>query len=290
MGSDNQYPEEAPSGPVEIDGFWIAETAVTVSEFSHFVEETGYVTVAERPPDPAMYPGADPALLVPGSLVFKRPDTPVPLEDPSVWWEWLPGASWRHPWGPGSTLEGKGRHPVTHVSWEDASAYADWAGVRLPTEAEWERAARGGREGAEFPWGDQISPGGVEFMNRWIGRFPWEWRPGPLGGGGPDTVPVDSFEPNQYGLFCVTGNVWELTSSWFTPDGPIGADCCGNGGDQRKLDSSREPGSGIPRKVLKGGSFLCAENYCSRYRPSARIPQTVESGTCHAGFRCAQDG
>lgn len=290
MGSDDQYPEEAPSGPVEVDGFWMAETAVTVSEFSRFVEETDYATVAERPPDPAMYPGADPAMLVPGSLVFKRPANPVPLDDPSVWWEWLPGASWRHPWGPGSTLEGKEDHPVTHVSWEDASAYASWAGVRLPTEAEWERAARGGREGADFPWGDQLSPGGAEFMNRWIGRFPWEWRPGPLGGSGPDTVPVNSFEPNHYGLFCVTGNVWELTSSWFTQDGPIGADCCGNGADPAKLDSSREPGSGIPRKVLKGGSFLCAENYCSRYRPSARIPQTVESGTCHAGFRCAHDG
>lgn len=289
MGSDSHYPEEAPSGTVEIGEFWMAETPVTVAEFREFVNVTGYLTVAERSPDPAMYPGADPAMLVPGSLVFRMPPGPVPLEDPSAWWEWKPGASWRSPWGPESDVRGKDDHPVTQVAWEDASAYASWAGVRLPTEAEWERAARAGLDGAEFPWGDELAPDGEEAMNRWIGEFPWDWTPGPLGGGMPDTKPVKGFPANGYGLYGVTGNVWEVTSTWFAGNGPLDADCCGGGGDQRKLESSREAGSGIPRKVMKGGSFLCAENYCSRYRPAARIPQTVESGTCHAGFRCARD-
>lgn len=289
MGSDRHYPEEAPVSTAAIDGFWLAETPVTVAQFRKFVEDTGYETVAERVPDPAMYPGADPAMLVPGSLVFARPDGPVPLEDPSAWWRWCPGASWRSPWGPGSDLVDKDEHPVTHVSWEDASAYAGWAGVRLPTEAEWERAARAGLDGAEFPWGDELSPGGHEAMNRWVGEFPWDWHRGIHQSDRPDTVPVKSFEPNGYGLFGVTGNVWELTSTWFTPGGAVAADCCGSAGDPGKLEASREPGSGIPRKVMKGGSFLCAENYCSRYRPASRIPQTVESGTCHAGFRCAHD-
>lgn len=290
MGSDAHYPEEAPSGPARIEGFWMAETPVTVAQFRSFVAETGYSTVAERAPDPAMYPGADPAMLIPGSLVFRKPSEPVPLGDASNWWEWRPGASWRHPWGPGSDLRDKDDHPVTQVCWEDAMAYASWAGLRLPSEAEWERAARGGLEGAEFAWGDELSPGGQEAMNRWIGEFPWDWRPGPLGGSSPDTVPVRSFEPNGFGLFGVTGNVWELTSTWFSGGGPLDAECCGSAASPAKLESSREPGTGIPRKVMKGGSFLCAENYCSRYRPAARIPQTVESATCHAGFRCALDG
>lgn len=289
MGSDHHYPEESPAGSETIEGFWMAETPVTVSEFREFVDRTGYVTVAERAPDPAMYPGADPALLVPGSLVFRMPDGPVPHADPSAWWEWRPGASWRHPWGPGSDLVGKDDHPVTQVCWEDASAYAAWAGVRLPTEVEWERAARGGIEGAEFAWGSELAPGGEEAMNRWIGEFPWDWSAGPTGGAWPDTVPVRTFESNGFGLFGVTGNVWELTSTWFIPGGPLEAECCGRGASTEKVEGSREPGSGIPRKVMKGGSFLCAENYCSRYRPAARIPQTVESGTCHAGFRCAHD-
>lgn len=292
MGSSHHYPEESPPGEVTVEGFWMDETPVTVRDFNEFVAATGYLTVAERAPDPAMYPGADPALLVPGSLTFFMPDSRPDMNDPSQWWKWTPGASWRSPWGPGSDLRGKGDHPVTHVCWEDTVAYARWAGKRLPTEPEWERAARGGQEGQEFAWGSEISPGGGEAMNRWIGQFPFEWVAPPRGGTGPDTVPVRSFASNGYGLFEVTGNVWELTSTWFLESGPVQASCCGSGSPpaERKTDLSREPGSGIPRKVLKGGSFLCAENYCSRYRPAARIPQTVESATCHAGFRCAADG
>lgn len=291
IGSADHYPEEAPPGRVEVDGFWMDEKAVTARQFNEFVAETGYLTVAERSPDPAMYPGADPAMLVPGSLTFAMPDGPVDPVDPSLWWKWTPGASWRAPWGPGSSLAGKAEHPVTHVSWEDALAYAKWVGKRLPSEREWERAARGGLEGEEFAWGGELSPGGVEAMNRWIGRFPWEWIPAEPGRSGPDTVEVGSYPPNGFGLYDMTGNVWEWTSTWFIESGPVQASCCGAGSPpvERKVDLSREPGSGIPRKVLKGGSFLCAENYCSRYRPAARIPQTVESATCHTGFRCVAD-
>jgi formylglycine-generating enzyme required for sulfatase activity len=291
MGSDSHYPEEAPTGRIEVGGFWMDRHAVTAGQFNEFVAETGYTTVAERAPDPAMYPGADPSMLVPGSLTFAMPDGPVDMADPSQWWRWTPGASWRAPWGPGTSLEGKFDHPATQVSWEDAAAYADWAGKRLPSESEWERAARGGLDEEEFPWGSELSPEGEEAMNRWIGRFPWEWIPPTPDRTGPDTRPVGSFEPNGFGLYDMTGNVWEWTSTWFVDAGPVQASCCGSGsppGD-RKVDLSREPGSGIPRKVLKGGSFLCAENYCSRYRPAARIPQTVESATCHTGFRCVTD-
>lgn len=291
MGSGDHYPEEKPSGEVEIESFWLDRKAVTVRQFNDFVAATGYLTVAERVPDPAMYPGADPAMLVPGALTFRMPDGPVEMSDPSNWWTWTPGASWREPWGPGSGLRGKADHPVTQVCWEDAVAYADWAGKRLPSEPEWERAARGGLEGMEFPWGDELAPGGVESMNRWIGEFPWKWITPGGERTGPDTVAVGSYPPNGFGLFDMTGNVWEWTSTWFLDSGPVGSSCCGSGSPHpdRKVDLSREPGSGIPRKVLKGGSFLCAENYCSRYRPAARIPQTVESATCHTGFRCALD-
>lgn len=291
MGSADHYPEEAPPGEMEIEGLWMDQKAVTNRQFNEFISDTGYLTVAEKSPDPSMYPGADPAMLVPGSLTFAMPDGPVDLSDPSQWWRWSPGASWRSPWGPGSSLAGKADHPVTQVSWEDAVAYSTWVGKRLPSEPEWERAARGGLEGEEFAWGSDISLGGEEAMNRWIGRFPWEWIPPSREGRGPDTMKVGSFRPNGFGLFDMTGNVWEWTSTWFLDSGPVQAACCGGGSPdpERKVDLSREPGSGIPRKVLKGGSFLCAENYCSRYRPAARIPQTVESATCHTGFRCVLD-
>lgn len=288
MGSENHYPEESPAVKVAVDGFWMDETTVTNRQFAEFTEATGYVTVAEKAPDPAMYPGADPALLVPGSITFDKPPGPVDLGNPMNWWAWTPGACWRRPWGPGSDVAGKDDHPVTQVAFEDADAYARWAGKILPSEAQWERAARGGIEGAEFAGGDELSPGGKEAMNRWIGEFPWKFRPRPGGARKPGTVVVRTFEPNPFGLFEVTGNVWEWTRTWFE-EGHAEASrgCCvpreplGPG-----VDASRDPATGIPRKVLKGGSFLCAENYCSRYRPAARIPETVESATCHISFRC----
>jgi len=288
MGSDRHYPEEKPVGPVAVDGFWMDETAVTNREFARFTEATGYVTVAEKAPDPAMYPGADPALLVPGSITFAQPRQPVDLSNPMGWWAWTPGASWRHPWGPKSDLEGKEDHPVTQVAFEDADAYARWAGKALPTEAQWERAGRGGLEGAEFGWGDEIAPGGEERMNRWIGEFPWKFRPRRGGPRKPGTVPVKSYEPNPYGLYEMTGNAWEWTQTWFSDQHAEPASRCCAPSNPRgpSVDASRDPASGIPRKVIKGGSFLCAENYCSRYRPAARIPESVESATCHVSFRC----
>ncbi len=281
MGSDSHYPEESPVREARVDGFWMDETAVTNGAFREFVEQTSYVTVAERPPDPEMFPGADPAQLVPGSITFFRPPGPVDMSNPAAWWRWTPGANWRHPWGPDSDIEGKEGHPVTQVSWEDVDSYARWANKEIPREADWERAARGGLEQAEFAWGDELSPGGRERMNRWIGEFPWEFTP-ESEGIVPDTMPVRSFPPNEFGLFEITGNAWEWTKTWFgtDPDAQKSTSCCG------VLEASREPGSGIPRKVLKGGSFLCAENYCSRYRPAARIPQTLDSATCHTSFRC----
>lgn len=281
MGSDSHYPEEGPVREASVDGFWMDETAVTNAAFGQFVDQTGYVTVAERPPDPQVFPGADPQQLVPGSITFLMPPGPVDMGNPAGWWRWTPGADWRHPWGPGSDIAGKNEHPVTQVSWEDVDAYARWAGKELPREADWERAARGGLEQEEFAWGDDLSPGGVERMNRWIGQFPWEFTP-EAEGAVPDTFPVRSFPPNDFGLFEITGNAWEWTRTWFGSDPELqkSTSCCG------VLEASREPGSGIPRKVLKGGSFLCAENYCSRYRPAARIPQTLDSATCHTSFRC----
>jgi formylglycine-generating enzyme required for sulfatase activity len=288
MGSDNHYAEEAPAGTVEVDGFWMDQTTVTNGDFARFVDETGYVTVAEKAPDPEMYPGADPELLVPGSIVFSQPPGPVDLADPRSWWAWVPGASWRTPWGPGSDIAGLEDHPVTQVAYEDAAAYADWVGKILPSEAQWERAARGGIEGAEFAWGDEIAPDGRERMNRWIGEFPWKFRPRPGGRPGPGTVAVRAFEPNPFGLYEVCGNTWEWTRTFFTEGGPGPAKSCCVPRDPQGpgVEASRDPATGIPRKVLKGGSFLCAENYCSRYRPASRIPETVESATCHISFRC----
>ncbi len=286
MGSNRHYAEEAPAHSVTVDGFWVDQYSVTNEDFRRFVEATGYITVAERPPDPADYPGAKPELLVPASVVFRKPPAPVDLRDCFQWWSYVPGANWRHPEGPSSTLKDRCRHPVVHVAYEDAVAYAEWIGKELPTEAEWEFAARGGLEGAEFVWGDEFAPGGKYMANTWQGRFPWENL---KNDGFEGTAPVGSFAPNGFGLYDMAGNVWEWTTDWYQPHAQAVHSCCASinprGGDR---DQSHDPiaaGGSIPRKVMKGGSYLCAPNYCRRYRPAARMAQPVDTSTCHLGFR-----
>jgi formylglycine-generating enzyme len=273
MGSEAFYPEERPVRHVEVDGFWMDEHPVTAAEFRRFVRETGYVTVAERPLDPADYPSADPDLLVPGSLVFRKSSGPVRLDDWSTWWEYKPGAFWKRPTGRGSTINGRDRHPVVQVGYEDAEAYAAWVGKELPTEAEWEYAARGGLDGAVFSWGDEEYPDGRPMANTWQGRFPWENL---RADGHEGTSPVGSFPPNGYGLYDMCGNVWEWTTDPYT-SGHAEKPCCA----PRVL-----PGERFPRKVIKGGSHLCAPSYCLRYRPAARQSETVDTATSHIGFRC----
>ena len=286
MGSADFYPEERPVHRVEVDGFWMDEHPVTVAEFRRFVRATGYVTVAERPLDPAQYPDADPALLLPGSLVFYPASGPVDLRDVSQWWRYTPGASWQHPHGPASTLNGLDRHPVTHVAAEDADAYAAWAGKELPTEAEWEFAARGGLDGAIFTWGDEPAPKGKTMANTWQGEFPWQ-NLKPLRKHG--ASPVKSFPPNGFGLYDMAGNVWEWTSDYFLAQ-PAQHSCCvpRNPRVTAAEDSlvPGQPGAHIPRRVIKGGSHLCAPNYCLRYRPAARQGEAIDTSTAHLGFRC----
>jgi formylglycine-generating enzyme len=272
MGSDRHYPDEAPARAVAVDRFRLARTQVTNAQFAAFADATGYATVAERPLDPAEFPGAPPENLQPGSMVFRRTAGPVDLRHLSQWWAWTPGASWRHPDGPGSSTGGREDHPVVHVAHEDAVAYAAWAGGRLPTEAEWELAARGGLDGAAYVWGEEPEPAGARLANYWHGDFPWRAEPG-YG----TTAPVGSFPPNGYGLFDMAGNVWEWTADWY------------GGSAQASLDPE-QPQFAVPRRVVKGGSFLCADSYCLRYRPAARRPQMIDTGMSHIGFRCAADG
>ena len=287
MGSDHHYPEEAPAHNVTVGAFWMSVHTVTNAEFERFVEETGYVTLAERPANPADYPGAKPEMLVPSSVVFKKTPGPVDMRNPYNWWTYVAGANWRHPRGPGSSINGLRDHPVVHVAFEDAQRYAVWAGQELPTEAEWEFAARGGREEAEFAWGDEYMPGGTAMANTWQGEFPWQNL---LEDGYEWTAPVGSFPPNAYGLYEMTGNVWEWTTDWYQDHGQIKKACCTidnpRGGEREQSCDPRTPGIRIPRKVMKGGSFLCAPNYCRRYRPAARMPQPIDTSTCHLGFRC----
>jgi formylglycine-generating enzyme len=291
MGSEDFYPEERPVRRAEVGGFWMDDHPVTVAEFRRFVTATGYVTVAERPLDPAQYPDADPDLLHPGSLVFCPASGPVDLRDYTQWWRYAPGASWRHPRGSGSTLHGLDMHPVTHVAAQDADAYAAWAGKELPAEAEWEFAARGGLDGAIFTWGDDAEPKGRVMANTWQGEFPWQNL---LLDGYERTSPVKSFHSNGYGLFDMAGNVWEWTSDFFTPthDGGANHPCCAPH-NPRVISAEQSyqkggPGAHIPRRVTKGGSHLCAPNYCLRYRPAARQGQAVDSTSSHIGFRCAR--
>ena len=292
MGSAAFYAEEAPVREVEVGGFAIDRGPVTVAQFARFVEETGYLTVAERPLDPADYPDADPSLLVEGSAVFHPTRGPVPLDDPGRWWAYVPGANWRHPWGPSSDNSERHDHPVTHVAYEDAEAFAAWAGKVLPTEAEWEYAARGGLEGSTFAWGDDHHPGGELMANSWQGDFPWR-NTGAKGWRG--TSPVGLFPANGYGLYDVTGNVWEWTSDYYSPRGAgskkTESPCCTLPRNPR-IDTPEasydlgQPGAHIPRRVIKGGSHLCAPTYCLRYRPAARQAQAIDTSTSHIGFRC----
>ena len=308
MGSVDFYPDEAPVTEVSVEAFRIERHPVTNEQFGRFVEDTGYVTVAERPLDPADFPGADPEVLLPGGLVFAPTPEPVPLNDWTAWWHWRPGARWCEPGGPGTGLAGREHHPVVLVAYEDALAYARWAGRDLPTEAEFEFAARGGSEGTVYAWGNEPRPGGRLMANTWQGRFPY-LNAGADGWVG--TSPVGTFPENGYGLVDMIGNVWEWTSTYYVAgrdrftaagtgavtspgDAHTAHACCAPsaaavrpGLTQDELAArSIAPGETQPRRALKGGSHLCAPEYCLRYRPAARSPQSVDSATTHIGFRC----
>ncbi|MPY90261.1 MAG: SUMF1/EgtB/PvdO family nonheme iron enzyme [Luteitalea sp.] len=289
MGSDTQYPEERPVHRVTVDGFWMDRLPVTNERFQAFVEATRHPTFAEIPPNAADYPGARPDMLYAGSLVFVKPPGPVDPNDYSAWWRYLRGADWRHPRGPESTLVGLEQHPVVHVTCGDAEAFARWAGKALPTEAEWEYAARGGLDGAAYAWGDEFLPDDRYRANTWQGQFPWQNL---VSDGYEGTSPVGAFPPNGYGLFDMIGNVWEWTTDWYRPQHPreLVKACCiprnPMGGREHESYDPCQPEIKIPRKVLKGGSHLCAPNYCRRYRPAARMPESIDTSACHVGFRC----
>jgi len=291
MGSDHHYAEEAPSHRVSVDGFWIDRTPVTNRQFKAFVKATGHVTTAQVPPAPEDYPGALPHMIYAGSLVFMPPRHVSDSRNWSQWWTFLKGADWRHPYGPKSNINVLDNHPVVHVSFADAAAYAKWAGKDLPTEAEWEFAARGGREGEEFAWGNALAPGGKHMANTWQGRFPTE----NLNEDGYErTSPVTAFPPNGYGVHDMIGNVWEWTSDWWSREHEADAPkaCCipqnPRGGREDASYDACQPAIRIPRKVLKGGSHLCAPNYCRRYRPAARHAEPIDTSTSHVGFRCVK--
>ena len=289
MGSDHHYPEEGPAHRVQVDGFWMDQLPVTNLDFERFVAETDYVTFAELAPDANKYPGALPEMLHPGSIVFVKPRKRADVGGDCSWWQFIMGADWRHPLGPESSIAGAENYPVVHVAYCDVEAYAKWAGKEIPTEAEWEFAARGGLDGAPYAWGNELYQNGHHMANTWQGEFPWQNL---SNDGFERTSPVDSFPPNGYGLVDMIGNVWEWTTDWYssnhtsdklkaccTPRNPRGV------AEEQSYDP-RETTIRIPRKVLKGGSHLCAPNYCQRYRPAARIAQPVDTSTCHVGFRC----
>jgi formylglycine-generating enzyme len=293
MGSDRFYPEEAPVHRVTVDGFWMDRTPVTNRQFKEFVRATGHVTFAEVVPDPKDYPGSLPHMIYAGSLTFTPPKHAVDLRFWGEWWTLRKGANWKHPNGPKSNINALDNHPVVHVTFADALAYSHWAGKELPTEAEWEFAARGGLDGADYAWGDELTPGGKHLANTWQGQFP---RQNTCDDGFARTSPVTAFPSNGYGLHDMIGNVWEWTTDWYSkrheadalkacciPKNPRGASIEGS------YDAAM-PDIKIPRKVIKGGSHLCAPNYCRRYRPAARHAESVDTSTSHVGFRCVRRG
>ena len=289
MGSNDHYAEEAPVHRVTVDGFWIDPTPVTNRQFKAFVNATGYVTTAQIVPNPKDYPGALPNMIYAGSLVFTPPSRVKNLSEWDQWWTFMKGANWRRPYGPKSNIKELDDHPVVHVSYHDALAYAQWAGKELPTEAEWEFAARGGLDGAEFAWGNELTRGGRHMANIWQGNFPTQ---NTCEDGHARTSPVAAFPPNGYGLHDMIGNVWEWTADWWSNkhDADAPKACCvpqnpRGGAEAESLDPC-QPDVRIPRKVLKGGSHLCAPNYCRRYRPAARHAEPVDTSTSHVGFRC----
>jgi formylglycine-generating enzyme required for sulfatase activity len=289
MGSDEHYADEAPAHRVTVDPFFIDATPVTNREFRRFVEATGHVTFAEIAPRAEDYPGALPHMLKAGSLMFSPPTHAVDLRDWSQWWKFQFGATWRKPYGAGSSIKGLDDHPVVHVAYRDAEAYAAWAGKALPTEAEWEFAARGGLEDKEFAWGDELTPGGRHMANTWQGQFPHQ---NSREDGFARTSPVTAFPPNGYGVYDMIGNVWEWTADFWSTRHPADQPkaCCvpqnPRGGPEAGSFDPRQPEIRIPRKVLKGGSHLCAPSYCRRYRPAARHAEPVDTSTSHVGFRC----
>ena len=281
MGSRRFYLEETPVRRVGVAPFWIDEVPVTNDAFAYFVAETGYVTLAEQVPKISDYPGISAEMMQAGSLVFEKPCGPVDLSDVTQWWRFCFGADWRHPTGPGSDLEGMWDHPVCHIAFCDAEAFARWAGKALPTEAEWEFAARGGLDGMDYAWGNELAPGGAMLANYWQGHFPFANQ---MLDGWERTSPVRSFPANGYELFDMIGNVWEWTCDPYT------ASPHAKRSSKKCCTRSRSPAglsqTDMPARVLKGGSHLCAANYCQRYRPAARHPQPVDTSTSHVGFRC----
>ena len=288
MGAEGFYADEAPVRLAEVGDLWMDETPVTNAQFARFVDETGYVTFAEIPPDPLDYPGLAPQDALAGSAVFTSPDAPVDAAAGASWWAFTPGAHWRKPRGPAGA-DAAPEHPVVHVVHADAEAYARWAGKTLPTEAEWEHAARGGLDGADYAWGAEFEPGGVRMAKTWEGEFPWRNAAPP---GLEFTSPVRSYPANGFGLHDMIGNVWEWTDDWYAAsplapvDGSPERPCCGPARREALARAASLDAAGTPRRVGKGGSHLCAPSYCRRYRPAARWPQPVDTSTSHLGFRC----